>query len=104
MVLFVVKWDIHPDKTEAYLEWLKTSVPRTLAAPGVVEFRGYRGAVGTPQIVVTYEFANLATWAAWRTNEDIQKVWSELHTLALTVTAELWGPSPVIPEPIRPGK
>jgi len=104
MVLFVVKWDIHPDKTEAYLEWLKTSVPRTLAVPGVVEFRAYRGAVGAPQIVTTYEFADLAAWATWHTNEDTQKVWSELHTLGLNVTAELWGPSPVIPAPIRPGK
>lgn len=103
MVLFVVKWDIHPDKTEAYLEWLKSAIPRTLAVPGVVEFRGYRGVAGAPQIVATYEFADMAAWAAWRGHEEAQKVWSELHTLGLNVTAELWGPSPLSPEPIRPG-
>jgi quinol monooxygenase YgiN len=103
MVLFVVKWDIHPDKTEAYLEWLKSAVPRTLAVPGVVEFRAFRGAAGAPQIVTTYEFADMAAWAAWHSSEDAQKVWSELHTLGLNVTAELWGPSPVMPAPIRPG-
>jgi len=27
---------------------------------------------------------------------------NELHTLALNVTTELWGPSPLIPEPVRP--
>ena len=103
MVLFVVKWDIHPSKMDAYLEWLKSAMPRILAVPGVVEFRGYRGAVGAPQIVATYEFADMAAWAAWRAHEEAQKVWSELHTLALNVTAELWGPSPAAPAPIRPG-
>lgn len=104
MVLYVIKWDIHPDKTDAYLEWLKSSMPRVLAVPGVVEFRAFRGAAGAPQIVATYEFADMAAWAAWHSHQDAQTAWAELHTLALNVTAELWYPSPVVPEPIRPGK
>jgi len=55
MVLYVVKWDIHPDKADAYLEWSKTAIPRTFAVPGVVEFRAYRSAGGAPQAVCTYE-------------------------------------------------
>ncbi len=104
MVLYVVKWDIHPDKVEAYTAWLNSAMPRTLAIPGVVEFRGYRGAAGAPQIVATYEFTDMAAWAAWHASEDAQKVWSELHTLALNVTAELWNPSKLVPETIRTGK
>ena len=104
MVLYVVKWDIHPDKVDAYLEWTKTAIARTLGVPGVVEFRAYRLAAGAPQVVVTYEFADMAAWAAWWSHEDCQQVFNELHTLALNVTAELWGPSPVVPEPVRPGK
>lgn len=103
MVIYVVKWDIHPDKVEAYLEWVKGAVPRSLAVPGVVAFRAHRSAAGAPQVVVTYEFADMAAWAAWWNHEDIQQVLNELHTLALNVTTELWGPSPVVPEPIRPG-
>jgi len=53
--------------------------------------------------VVTFEFADMAAWAAWHTHEDAQKVLDELRTLTLNVTTELWGPSPVVPEPIRPG-
>ncbi len=104
MVLYVVKWDIHPDKVNAYLEWVKTSVPHTLAVPGVTEFRAYRAATGSHQVVVTYEFADMDTWATWWSHEEMQQVLSELHTLALNVTTELWGPSPVVPAPIRPGK
>jgi hypothetical protein len=52
--------------------------------------------------MVTYEFADLAAFAAWRANKDVEKVLDELHTVALNVTTELWGPSPVVPKPIRP--
>ena len=104
MVIYVMKWDIHPDKAEAYLNWTKSAIQRTLAVPGVVEFRAYRPASGTSQVVVTYEFADMAAWAAWQAHEDVQKVLDELHTLATNVSLELWGPSPVVPAPIRPGK
>mgnify|MGYP001076776458 CR=1 FL=1 len=103
MVLWIMKWDIHPDKAEAYLKWTEGAIKRTLGVPGVVEFRAYRPVTGASQVVVTYEFADLATWAAWYGNEDVQKVQDELHTLALNVNTELWGPSPVVPAPIRPG-
>ena len=103
MVLSVMKWDIHPDKVDAYKKWTAGAIQRTLAGPGVVEFRAYRPATGTSQVVVTYEFADMAGWAAWRAHEDIQKVLDEVRTLALNVNIEVWGPSPVVPEPIRPG-
>jgi antibiotic biosynthesis monooxygenase (ABM) superfamily enzyme len=103
MVLHVMKWDILPDKLEDYLKWTEGAIRRTLAVPGVVEFRAYRPATGASQVVVTYEFADMATWAAWQTHEDTQKVLDELRTLAANVTIELWGPSPVVPKPIRPG-
>lgn len=104
MVLYVMKWDIHPDKKEAYVKWADSVIQRLLAVKGVIELRVYRGAVGAPYVVVTYEFADKAAWAAWHDNEHIYKVFSELHNLALNVTSELWGPSPAQPEPIRPGK
>ncbi len=104
MVLFMVKWDIHPDKTEAYLEWLKTSIPRTVGGPGVVEFRAYRGISGGSQVMATYEFANLEDWTRWYAHEDCQQVLSELYTLAQNVKTEIWWPSPTAPTPIRPGK
>ena len=104
MVLFVIKWDIHPDKVEDYLKWTESAIKRTLAVPGVVEFRAYRPVTGASKVAVTYEFADLAAWAAWRSNEDVQEVLNELPTLALNVNTEIWGPSPVVPASIRPGK
>jgi len=104
MVLYVVKWNVHPDKVEAYTKWTKSAIERQIGVKGVVEFRAYRAAAGTHRMVVTYEFPDMATWAAWDSHEDIQKTRNELGTFASDVTTELWGPSPVVPKPIRPGK
>ena len=104
MVLYVQKYDIDPDKAEAFAKWAEDAIKRSLAVPGVVEFRAYRTALGTSQIVVTYEFADMGVWATWFNSEEGQKLWEELHTLALNISTELWGPSPVVPAPIRPGK
>lgn len=103
MVLFVTKWDIHPDKVEEYTKWTQSAIPRMMSGPGVVEFRAYRTASGDSQIVVTYEFADMADWANWQAHEERQTVLAELHTVALNVKMELWGPSPLVSEPIRPG-
>lgn len=103
MVLYCLKWNIHPDKVDAYMAWAKSAIQRTVAAGGVTEFRAYRPASGAFQVVITYEFADMAAWAAWYDAADVQAVIAEAHTLATDITTELWGPSPVVPQPIRPG-
>ena len=102
MVLYVMKWDAHPDKWEAYLKWAQSAIKLTISVPGVVELRAYRPATGSSQIVVTYEFADMESWAAWYDHEEMTKVMEELHTLATNIRTELWGPSYVVPKPIRP--
>ena len=104
MVLHVIKYNIHPDKMEAYTKWTQSAIKRTLAGPGVVELRAYRAATGAHRLVVTYEFADIATWAAWQSHEDTLKTRDELDTMATDVTIEVWGLSPIVPKPIRPGK
>ncbi len=102
MVLYVVKYVIHPDKMEAFSKWAEGAVKRTLTTPGLVEYRAYRPVTGPSQVVSTYEFADMAAWAAWQGTEVMQTLNAELHTFTLDVTAELWGPSPVVPAPLRP--
>jgi heme-degrading monooxygenase HmoA len=104
MVIYVGKWDIRPEKAEEYPEWARSTVRRLLAVPGLVEFRGYRPATGCNQVIVTYEFTDMQAWASWRYNEDVQKVWDEASAYLTNTSWELWGPSPVVPEPIRSGQ
>ncbi len=104
MLLSVWKFDVHPDKQEAFLKWTESVRKRLLSTPGLVELCSYRGYAGAPQTIVTYQFADLAAWVAWASNEEPQKAVTELRTLAVNVTHELWGSSPLMPTPIRPGK
>ena len=102
MVLYIWKWNIRPEKAKAYLEWAKGAIARALAVPGLVELRGYRPAAGDYQAVMTFEFADLAGWEAWYGAPDVQAAMLELRAFTTDLSVELWGPSPVIPGPIRP--
>ena len=104
MVLYVGRYDIRPEKAGEYAEWAKSAIARMLAIPGIVEFRGYRPATGSYQVALTYEFADMKAWAAWNSNEDIQKLWDEYLQYIKYVRYELWGTSTVVTEPIRPGQ
>jgi antibiotic biosynthesis monooxygenase (ABM) superfamily enzyme len=104
MVMQVMKFDVHPDKVEAYIKWSEGAIKRTMGAPGEVEMRAYRTAAGDRQAVLTFEFADLADWAAWSSSEQSQQVLSEMHTMTLNLDIEVWGPSPLVPQPVRSGK
>lgn len=52
----------------------------------------------------TFEFADLADWAAWSSSEQSQQVLSEMRTMTLNLDIEAWGPSPLVPQPVRSGQ
>jgi antibiotic biosynthesis monooxygenase (ABM) superfamily enzyme len=104
MVLYVGKWNVRPEKAREYEEWAKSAIGRMFTVPGIVEFRGYRAATGSREVVVTFEFADLNAWATWQNNEDMMKLRQETNLYCDNINYELWGPSPVVPEPVRPGK
>ena len=103
MVLNVMQWTIRPEKKEAYVEWTQSAIGRTLGAPGVIEFCAYRPVSGDYEVCVTYQFADLESWLAWYSNDDVQAVLEELRGLTSSLTRGLMGPSPVVPQAIRPG-
>lgn len=105
MVLYVISYDILPETLGAYIEWAKGAIPRLLVIPGLVEFRAYRGVASEVggQVVLTYEFADMADFAAYWSHEDMRKLDDELQSFTANQHAQVWGPSPVVPAPIRPG-
>ncbi len=103
MVLYIMKYDILPDKTEAYGKWaVESAIPRILEIPGFVELRGYRPATGSYRFATTYEFKDMSSWAAWVGSPEYQKIMEEFLPFASLLSTEVWGPSPVAPEPLRP--
>ncbi len=104
MVLYLQKYDVVHGMTDEFIAWAKTAIPRILSAPGIVEFRSYRPAVSDSQIANTFEFADMASWAEWQNSEAVQQLLLEIRTYTVNFSSELWGPSPVVPAPLRPGQ
>lgn len=103
MVLYVMKWNVRPESMATYSEWSQSAIKRILGTGQVVEFRAYRPASGSHQVVVTHEFADMAAWSTFVSNPDIQHLLDEMRAYATDIERELWGPSFIVPEPIRPG-
>ena len=105
MALLIMKYDVRPEQADAFIKWAtESTIPRILKVTGLVEFRSYRPVTGSHQIASTYEFVDMAACAAWLAHDDYQTLMDEFRPFATNVTTELWGPSPVVPEPLRPKK
>jgi len=89
---------------QAYLEYSKRAIPTMLQAPGIVEIRVYHSLLGSPQVRLTLVWQTLADWGKFAESPARQKLESELLKFATNIDIELWGPSPVVPEPLRPSK
>lgn len=103
MVAYVFRFEIDPAKAEEYGQLVQSVVPRVMKAPGLKEFRVYRPVTGTWQVVAMYEFADLAGFATWWADADVQKVFAELRPYQMHREGELWGASAAFPTPLRPG-
>ncbi len=101
-ILHIAKWDIRPEKQEEYDKkapgWIKT----VMSLPGPVEFRAYRPASGSFQVIITTEFPDIPTWSTWYMNGDVQATFDDIRTCTTGMTFELWGPSPIVPKPVLP--
>lgn len=102
MIEVTNSYDLQPGvNLESYAAWAKKSAQMMAQQPGLVELRANRNVLGTPQIRTTSCWISLVDWARfadgpWRTLEQ------ELRTFAVNIKVEVWGPSPLLPTPIRP--
>ena len=87
----------------AYLEWAKKAIGVVAQSPGLVEFRAHRNALGSPYVRTTTVWNSQADWVNFTESANWQEIEAELRgRFAVNIKVELWGPSPVLPEPLRP--
>jgi heme-degrading monooxygenase HmoA len=104
MLEICATWDLLPGVSQdTYAAWAKQAVATILKQPGLVEFRGNRNLLGSPEVRITLLWRSGADWiafaeGAWKSVER------ELRALATHIRLEVWGPSPIVPEPLRPGR
>lgn len=101
-----LRYDLIPRvDQQAYIEWAKKGIRLGLRAPGIIEARSNRNMLGSPQVRATYVWQTLADWAHFAESHEWQALLSELHgSLGTNIVVEIWGPSPVAPESIRPAR
>jgi heme-degrading monooxygenase HmoA len=87
---------------QAYMEYVKRAVGAVLQAPGLVELRSQRNVLGVPRLRVTTVWQSLSDWAAFSQSATWQAIEAEQVQFLTNTHTEIWGPSPVLPEPIRP--
>jgi hypothetical protein len=105
MIEKVMTWDLLPGvDLKAYAAWARKTAETTLRQPGVVEFRANRNLLGNPQIRVAVTWKSLADWARFAESEVWRSLEVECRSFATNIRLELWGPSPIVSEPIRPAK
>jgi hypothetical protein len=88
---------------QAYLEFSRKSLAVMAKSPGLVEIRASRSLLGAPHVRLTVVWQTLVDWARFAESPERFRIDAELLKFATNEVVELWGPSPVVPEPIRPG-
>lgn len=106
MALSIMTWDLPPEEQmETYNEKARTAwIPTILKQPGLKELCAYRNPYRTtPQIMVHTEWDSLASWLKYLESEDYATFAADLRAVGCTnISAQVWGASPVIPEPLKP--
>ena len=101
MVECNLTYDLLPNVDQkSFAAWSRKATEETLKAPGLIEFRSNRGLIAPAQERTSTDWQTMADWT--RFVEGLwQHVEAELRTYATNIGVELWGPSPINPEPLR---
>jgi len=89
---------------QAYVQVAQKGIRMMLQATGIVELRANRNLLGSPQVRLTTIWDTLADWAKFAESAERQALESELLTFTNNINVELWGPSQIVSEPLRPNK
>jgi hypothetical protein len=105
MIEKCMTYDLLPNvDMKAYQEWAKKVVGTMVKQPGMLEFRGNRNVLGSPLARTTAVWRSLEDWAKFAEGAEWRAIDAELRGFATNIKFEIWGPSPLLPEPVRPAK
>jgi heme-degrading monooxygenase HmoA len=103
MIEVAFTYDFLPNiDQKAYAKLAKRATAMMLKADGFVEFRAHRNMTGSPHVRRTSAWGSLADWAKLTQNPEFQEITAEFRTFVTNLDVQIWGPSPYVPEPIRP--
>ena len=90
---------------QGYFEWMKQAIVPALKSRGMVEVRAYRNVKESQGVLVVGLWGKLEEWTEFSQSEGWNSLINPLqNTYAENIRIEVWGPSQLIPAPLRPRK
>ena len=103
MIEVTFTYDLRPDiNKDKYIELVKRATAMMLMADGFIEFRAHRNMLGSPHVRRTSVWDSLSHWAEFAQKPDFQDINSEFPFFVINLDVQIWGPSPITPETIKP--
>lgn len=103
MIEVAFTYDFLPNIDErAYANLARRATAMMKSAKGFIEFHANRNMIGSPHVRRTSVWESLSDWAALAQDPEFQKLTAEFRTYVTNLDVQIWGPSPITPEPIRP--
>jgi len=104
MIESVITFDLMPNiDMKAFQEWVDKVGVTMATQPGMVEFRANRNILGNPMSRTVTTFQSLEDWARFNQG-PWQSMVLEFRKFATNLKIELWGPSPIMKQTVRPAK
>jgi heme-degrading monooxygenase HmoA len=101
-----ITYDLLPDiDQDAYFQLFRKAVVPILQQPGIIEIRSKRSLSGSPQVLVMIAWETMADWNRFEFTKEWTALIEELKkSFVINMKSQIWGPSPIAPEPLRPLK
>jgi hypothetical protein len=103
MIEVAFTYDFIPNfDVAAYTKVARDATQIMLSSKGFVEFRANRNMMGSPNVRRTSVWQSLSDYAVMSQSPEFQKVTQEFRKFVTNIDVQIWGPSPISPDPIRP--
>jgi len=102
MIEVAFAYDLVPGvDLKAYTSLTRRATAVMMAADGFIEFRAHRNLNASPQVRRTSVWESLMHWAAVAQTREYQNLMNEFRLYVTNLDVQIWGPSPLAPEPVR---
>ncbi|MBE0572781.1 MAG: hypothetical protein IH618_14665 [Ignavibacteriaceae bacterium] len=86
----------------AYTKVARSATQIMLSSKGFIEFRANRNMMGSPNVRRTSVWQRLSDYAEMAQSPEFQKITQDFRKFVTNIDVQIWGPSPISPDPIRP--
>jgi len=106
MIEVALTYDLLPNiDQDDYFQFLKKAIVLVFQQRGIIEIRAKRSMSGSPEVLIELNWETVADWNRFEITTEWTTLIEELKkSFVLNMKSQVWGPSPIAPDPLRPSK